>query len=90
MNSPIPRAVLFAGQGAQKIGMGADLVEKSPCARELYELADNRLGWPVSDYSFRGPAEALVQTGDLPASALRSWPGTSGRVSGCDGAAAGF
>jgi [acyl-carrier-protein] S-malonyltransferase len=57
-----PRAVLFSGQGAQRIGMGADLVEKSPSAQALYELADNLLGWPVSDYSFRGPEEALIQT----------------------------
>jgi [acyl-carrier-protein] S-malonyltransferase len=63
MNTPIPRAVLFSGQGAQRIGMGMDLAEKSPCARELYELADGQLGWPVSEYSFRGPVEALTETG---------------------------
>ncbi|HUB67683.1 MAG TPA: ACP S-malonyltransferase [Candidatus Methylacidiphilales bacterium] len=56
------RALLFSGQGAQKVGMGADLYERSPSAHALYELADSRLGWPLSDYSFRGPAEILTET----------------------------
>ena len=62
MTIPSPRAVLFSGQGAQKVGMGADLVEKSASAQALYELADNLLGWPVSDYSFHGPEETLRET----------------------------
>jgi [acyl-carrier-protein] S-malonyltransferase len=57
-----PRALLFSGQGAQKVGMGADLFELSPSARALYQLADTRLGWPLSDYSFRGPEEILTET----------------------------
>ena len=61
-SNPPLRAVLFSGQGAQRIGMGADLAEKSASAQTLYESADNLLGWPVSDYSFRGPDDALVQT----------------------------
>jgi [acyl-carrier-protein] S-malonyltransferase len=56
------RAVLFSGQGAQKIGMGADLVAQSRSAQALYELADSRLGWPLSEYSFRGPGDSLTQT----------------------------
>jgi [acyl-carrier-protein] S-malonyltransferase len=62
MTTPSPRALLFSGQGAQKVGMGADLAENSVSAHALYELADSRLGWPLSDYSFRGPEEALTQT----------------------------
>ena len=62
MTTPSPRAVLFSGQGAQKVGMGADLAEKSASAQALYELADNLLGWPVSDYSFRGPEDTLRET----------------------------
>jgi [acyl-carrier-protein] S-malonyltransferase len=60
-NSP-RRAVLFSGQGAQKVGMGADLFDQSPSAHALYDLADQRLGWPLSETSFRGPEEALTQT----------------------------
>ena len=57
-----PRALLFSGQGAQKVGMGADLFENSVSAHALYELADSRLGWPLSDYSFNGPEEILTET----------------------------
>ena len=42
--------------------MGADLCANSPSAQALYELADTRLGWPVSEYSFRGPIEILTET----------------------------
>ena len=42
--------------------MGASLADGSPSAHALYELADNLLGWPVSDYSFKGPEEALTET----------------------------
>jgi [acyl-carrier-protein] S-malonyltransferase len=62
MNESNRRAVLFSGQGAQKIGMGLDLVEQSPTARALYETADRRLGWSVSEVSFRGPEETLTET----------------------------
>ncbi|MCE0499714.1 MAG: ACP S-malonyltransferase [Methylacidiphilales bacterium] len=62
MSIPKRRALLFSGQGAQKVGMGADLFDRSPSAHALYELADNRLGWPLSDYSFRGPVETLTET----------------------------
>jgi [acyl-carrier-protein] S-malonyltransferase len=60
-NSP-RRAVLFSGQGAQKVGMGADLFDQSPSAHALYELADQLLGWPLAETSFRGPVDALTQT----------------------------
>jgi [acyl-carrier-protein] S-malonyltransferase len=62
MSTSKPRALLFSGQGAQKVGMGADLFDKSPSARALYELADSRLGWPLSDYSFNGPEAILTET----------------------------
>ncbi len=62
MSNPKPRAVLFSGQGAQKVGMGADLFDKCPSVTALYKLADSRLGWSLSDYSFRGPAETLTET----------------------------
>jgi len=62
MTSTKSRALLFSGQGAQKIGMGADLCEKSPTACALYERADKQLGWSLSEISFRGPETALTET----------------------------
>jgi [acyl-carrier-protein] S-malonyltransferase len=62
MTTTKPRALLFSGQGAQKIGMGADLIQNSSSAHALYQLADSRLGWPLSDYSFNGPEAILTET----------------------------
>ena len=62
MTTPKARALLFSGQGAQKIGMGADLIKNSSAAHALYQLADSRLGWPLSDYSFNGPEAVLTET----------------------------
>jgi [acyl-carrier-protein] S-malonyltransferase len=42
--------------------MGADLARNSVSAQALYELADSRLGWPLSDYSFNGPEAILTET----------------------------
>jgi len=55
-------ALLFAGQGAQKIGMGRTLCEQSPAARELYDEANTVLGWDLSKVSFEGPDAELAQT----------------------------
>jgi [acyl-carrier-protein] S-malonyltransferase len=62
MTTTKPRALLFSGQGAQKVGMGADLSENSVSAHALYELANSQLGWPLSDYSFNGPEAILTET----------------------------
>ena len=56
------RAVLFSGQGAQKVGMGADLAANSNSARALYERADAKLGWSLSEVSFKGPEATLTET----------------------------
>ncbi len=55
-------ALLFAGQGAQKVGMGKSLYENSAPARALYDEADRVLGWSLTKVSFEGPDTELTQT----------------------------
>lgn len=55
-------ALLFAGQGAQKVGMGRSLVENSAAARVLYDQAKDVLGWDLGKISFEGPEAELTQT----------------------------
>ena len=55
-------ALLFAGQGAQQVGMGKDLVEKYPAARQIFERGDAILGRPISRIAFEGPEDELTQT----------------------------
>lgn len=56
------RAYIFPGQGSQFEGMGLDLFESSPVARQLFERADELLGWSISEVMFRGSADDLMQT----------------------------
>jgi [acyl-carrier-protein] S-malonyltransferase len=55
-------ALLFAGQGAQKVGMGRSLYEASSAARTLYDEANRVLGWDLARISFEGPETALTET----------------------------
>lgn len=55
-------AVLFPGQGSQFVGMGKDLVDAYALARELFELADETLGFSLSRICFEGDAETLTAT----------------------------
>ena len=55
-------ALLFAGQGAQKVGMGRSLCEHSAAARALYDEANTVLGWNLQSVSFEGPEASLTQT----------------------------
>ncbi|MBT8316428.1 MAG: ACP S-malonyltransferase [Lutibacter sp.] len=56
------KAYIFPGQGAQFTGMGLDLYENSPLAQELFEQANEILGFPITDIMFEGTAEELKQT----------------------------
>jgi [acyl-carrier-protein] S-malonyltransferase len=55
-------AYLFAGQGAQSVGMGKDLAEAFPKVRDLYARASAILGIDLARISFEGPAEELNRT----------------------------
>ena len=55
-------AILFAGQGAQTVGMGQDLAAKYPAAAALFSRADEILSRPLSAIAFTGPDEELTQT----------------------------
>ena len=53
---------LFPGQGAQYVGMGADLYAESPAARAVFDEADAVLGRSLSQLCFEGPEDALTRT----------------------------
>lgn len=55
-------ALIFSGQGAQKVGMGKTLAESSPAARALYAEANAVLGWDLAKVCFEGPEAELTQT----------------------------
>jgi [acyl-carrier-protein] S-malonyltransferase len=55
-------AYIFPGQGAQFSGMGLDLYENSPLAQELFEQANDILGFNITDTMFEGSAEDLKET----------------------------
>lgn len=56
------KAFVFPGQGAQFVGMGKDLYENSPLAKELFEKANTILGFRITDIMFAGTDEDLRQT----------------------------
>jgi [acyl-carrier-protein] S-malonyltransferase len=55
-------ALLFPGQGSQVVGMGKDLAEKYPIARQTFEEADEALGYKLSHVCFEGPEDQLRMT----------------------------
>jgi len=56
------KAYVFPGQGAQFVGMGKDLYENNPLAKELFEQANNILGFRITDLMFSGTDDDLKQT----------------------------
>ena len=83
-------AFLFPGQGAQEVGMGAEIARSFPIAAEIYHRANNVIGFDLSRICFEGPAEKLnTTTISQPAifvtsaailEVLRTNPPTNGRV----------
>src|SRR5215813_7729162 len=67
-------AFLFAGQGAQFVGMGKDFFEGQPAAKVWFEAANKALGYDLSSICFNGPDPELVKTENAqPAIFLVSW-----------------
>jgi [acyl-carrier-protein] S-malonyltransferase len=70
-------ALLFAGQGAQSVGMGRDLAERYPIAADMFRQADEILGRNLCDIAWNGPLEELTKTSNcqpaLYVHALAAW-----------------
>jgi [acyl-carrier-protein] S-malonyltransferase len=67
-------AILFAGQGAQVVGMGKDLAEKFPRAKAWFDRANTALGYDLASICFSGPEADLTKTENAqPGIFLASW-----------------
>lgn len=67
-------AFIFPGQGSQKKGMGEDLYHAFPKVKEIYDEADEIMGYSLSQLSFKGPEERLKKTEyTQPAVLTNSW-----------------
>src|SRR5881397_1416896 len=67
-------ALLFAGQGAQTVGMGQDLAETYPAARALFDRANEAVGYDLAGICFQGSEPELTKTENAqPGIYLVSW-----------------
>ncbi len=70
-------ALLFPGQGAQRVGMGKELADNFPAARAAFEQADNAVGFALSRLCFEGPEDELRLTANtqpaMLAVAIAAW-----------------
>jgi [acyl-carrier-protein] S-malonyltransferase len=67
-------ALLFAGQGAQAVGVGKDLAEKFPSAKAWFDRANSALGYDLASICFNGPEPELTKTENAqPGIFLVSW-----------------
>src|ERR1700722_11217096 len=67
-------ALLFAGQGAQTVGMGKDLAEAFPAAKQWFDRANSALGYDLAAVCFAGPEPELTRTENAqPGIFLVSW-----------------
>lgn len=55
-------AFIFPGQGSQVVGMGKDLYQEYEAAKKVYDIADETLGYKISEICFEGPDDVLKQT----------------------------
>jgi [acyl-carrier-protein] S-malonyltransferase len=55
-------SIVFPGQGSQYVGMGLDLFNNSPIAKNLFQKADEILGYSISNICFEGPLDTLKET----------------------------